>query len=577
MTLGAWLVVACGMMIALGCGGSAPQPPATTSSPDTKSDVQSAPPNQDAASEPTGAEPTGAEPTGDERAATELAGNEPPTPADVIPPNKSMVSDSQENGIEPRTRLGPQPKVRDLLPPEAPQAPTMHAAGAEPPDPVAEDQPLAYRVDERTASDQDSPAFNATDSQEGTEAEDLQTVTVFYGTDRREESAAKHSDGTAIEAWGLAGMGGAVALVSFLRSGRSRYRRGLRLLTCISLGVAVLGAGAALLSAWFAADTQLATGIRYGNERGELQLGTCQVSIPWTHEVGQVERPTLLRLEVREDVRKHVVLHETNQLDPSDFFTQLRKQVQAAPRPEVFVFVHGYNVTFAGAARRTAQIAHDVEFAGAPIFFSWPSQGGLLKYTVDETNVDWAVPHLKQFLLDVSRLSGATHVNLIAHSMGNRALTEALREIHLQLQSQATLFNQVILAAPDIDAEIFRRDLAPALVQTAQRVTLYASSRDQALVASKKVHGYPRAGDSGGELVVLDGIETVDVSQLDTSLLGHSYYGSSNPILLDMRQLIERALPAAQREWLLPRAYGELTYWIFEERSARAIGEAKPL
>ncbi len=573
---GAWLVVACGMAITLGCGGSAPQPPTITPSPDTKSDVQSAPPNQDATAEPT------AEPTGDERASIERAGDEPPTPEDVIPPNKTIVIDSQESGTEPRTRLGPQPKVRDLLPPEAPQAPTMHAAGAEPRDPVAEDQPLAYRVDEPTANDQGSPAAETVDgaspdNPRGTDDEDLQTVTVFYGTDRREESAAEHSDGSAIEAWGLAGMGGAVALVSFLRSSRSRYRRGLRLLTCISLGVAVLGAGAALLSAWFAADTQLATGIRYGNERGELQLGTCQVSIPWSHEVGQVERPTLLRLEVREDVRKHVVLHETNQLDPSDFFTQLRKQVQAAPRPEVFVFVHGYNVTFAGAARRTAQIAHDVEFAGAPIFFSWPSQGGLLKYTVDETNVDWAVPHLKQFLLDVSRLSGATHVNLIAHSMGNRALTEALREIQLQLQSQATLFNQVILAAPDIDAEIFRRDLAPALVQTAQRVTLYASSRDQALVASKKVHGYPRAGDSGGELVVLDGIETVDVSQLDTSLLGHSYYGSSNPILLDMRQLIDRALPAAQREWLLPRAYGELTYWIFEERSARAIGDAQPL
>jgi esterase/lipase superfamily enzyme len=241
------------------------------------------------------------------------------------------------------------------------------------------------------------------------------------------------------------------------------------------------------------------------------------------------------------------------------------------------VFVHGYNVTFAGAARRTAQIAHDVEFSGAPIFFSWPSQGGLLKYTIDENNVEWAVPHLKQFLLDVTRQSGATHVNLIAHSMGNRALTEAIREIQMQLQSEATLFNQVILAAPDIDAEIFRRDLAPALVRTAQRVTLYASSRDQALAASKKVHGYSRAGDSGSELVVLDGIETVDVSQLDTNLLGHSYYGSSNPILRDMQQLIERALPAAQREWLLPRAHGELMYWIFEERSARAVGEAKPL
>ncbi|MFO7906356.1 MAG: alpha/beta hydrolase [Pirellulaceae bacterium] len=147
------------------------------------------------------------------------------------------------------------------------------------------------------------------------------------------------------------------------------------------------------------------------------------------------------------------------------------------------------NVTFEGAARRTAQIAHDVQFEGAPIFFSWPSQGGLLKYTVDANNVEWAVPHLRQFLVDVTRRSGATAVNLVAHSMGNRALTSALRELELQLGAESALFNQIILAAPDVDAEIFRRDLAPALVRSARHVTLYASSNDQALATSKKVHG----------------------------------------------------------------------------------------
>lgn len=572
VTVSAWLVIVNALTTMLGCGGAASQSPATTPSRDAKSDVQSGPPQSDAGAEPAEAEPAGAVPPQDD-----LPRDEPPAPADVIPPNKAVVIDPQESGTEPRMRLGPEPRIRDLLPPDAPRAPVTHDAAAAPDDPVAEDQPRASRFDEQVARDMDVPPEVTTASPAGAEADDLQTVTVFYATDRREEAVTENTSGSPRWAWGLAGIGLAVAILSSLASRRSPYRRSLLWLTGGATAIAGVGAVMALLSVWFASDTQLATGQRYGNERGEMQLGTCRVSIPWSHEVGQVERPSLLRLEVREDVRKHVVLHETNRLDPRDFFTQLRKQVQAAPRPEVFVFVHGYNVTFAGAARRTAQIAHDVEFAGAPIFFSWPSQGGLLKYTVDETNVDWAVPHLKQFLLDVSRQSGATYVNLIAHSMGNRALTEALREIQLQLQTEATLFNQVILAAPDIDAEIFRRDLAPALVQTAQRVTLYASSRDQALVASKKVHGYARAGDSGSELVVIDGIETVDVSQLDTSLLGHSYYGSSNPILLDMRQLIERALPAAQREWLLPRPYGELTYWIFEERSARAIGEAKPL
>jgi esterase/lipase superfamily enzyme len=148
--------------------------------------------------------------------------------------------------------------------------------------------------------------------------------------------------------------------------------------------------------------------------------------------------------------------------------------------------------------------------------------------------------------------------------MGSRGLTSALRELQRELRSEQALFNQIILAAPDIDAEIFRRDLAPALITSAARVTLYASSNDQALVASRQVHGHARAGDSGAGLTVLPGIETIDVSTLDTSLLGHSYYGSSNPILLDIRQLIEFALPAAQRRWLLPKTHGDLTYWVFE-------------
>ena len=146
-----------------------------------------------------------------------------------------------------------------------------------------------------------------------------------------------------------------------------------------------------------------------------------------------------------------------------------------------------------------------------------------------------------------------------------------------ELGEESALFNQIILAAPDIDAEIFCRDLAPALTSSSNRVTLYASSNDQALVASKQVHGYARAGDSGAGLVVLPGIETIDVSRLDTSLLGHSYYGSSNPILLDIRQLIEFALPAAQRHWLLPKTHGELTYWVFERIGRNALRDADEL
>jgi esterase/lipase superfamily enzyme len=277
-----------------------------------------------------------------------------------------------------------------------------------------------------------------------------------------------------------------------------------------------------------------------------------------------VESPSILRLEIREDARKHVVLQSVATREADQFFREVAETVARSPRHDAFVFVHGYNVTFENAARRTAQMAYDLKFEGAPIFYSWPSQGGLLKYTVDETNVAWTAPHLKQFLLDLARQSNADAINLIAHSMGNRALTDALRQLAWELGDNAALFSQIVLAAPDIDAEVFRRDIAPAIAKTGRRVTLYASSNDQALLASKQVHGYPRAGDSGEGLVVTPGLDTIDVSTVDTSLVGHSYYGGSDSILTDIHEVIQQALPASQRRWLRPALREGLTYWIFQ-------------
>ena len=203
------------------------------------------------------------------------------------------------------------------------------------------------------------------------------------------------------------------------------------------------------------------------------------------------------------------------------------------------MFVHGFNVTFEDAALRTAQIAHDLRFQGAPILFSWPSQGGLFNYTMDESSVAWATGHLKLFLRELrTRLPEAT-IHLIAHSMGNRALTEALRRLGNDMdRGKLRGFQQLVLAAPDIDAATFREDIAPALRRTVERITLYASSNDKALKVSQEVHGYPRAGDSGASVLVIVGVDSIDCSAVETDIIGHSYYGSVGRILDDMLRLL---------------------------------------
>jgi esterase/lipase superfamily enzyme len=339
--------------------------------------------------------------------------------------------------------------------------------------------------------------------------------------------------------------------------------------------VSALGMGVCLGLGYQAASSTLLAirwdgkvGPQYTIDRapdGKVQLGVCEVTIPRTHDPGELEAPSILRLEVREDAERHVILSKTEPLAGEAFYELLRQRVQASPRKELFVFIHGFDTQFEAAARRTAQIHYDLKFQGAPIFFSWPANNkSILTYPADENTIGWSAPHLKAFLLQIVQRSEAQSINLIAHSMGNRALSTALREIELEFRGQSQLFNHVVLAAPDIDADEFRTNIAPAMQRTANHVTLYASSRDDALRVSQLLHRGPRAGDSGRGLVVLPGMDTIDVTAIDTSPWGHIYLGASDPVLQDLKYLFLYGFSPQERRWLSPAQREGLTYWIFE-------------
>lgn len=302
----------------------------------------------------------------------------------------------------------------------------------------------------------------------------------------------------------------------------------------------------------------------FGVNRSNLTYGACEVSIPRDHRMGELESPSIWRLEFREDPAKHVVLLSTAIASKDKFFADVAARVRQSKGSNAFLFVHGYNVTFEDAARRTAQITYDLGFDGAPTFYSWPSRGSTPAYTVDEQNIEWAQANLRSFLEDVFTRSDAQSVYLIAHSMGNRALTRAVASLLTDKPALRDRLKEVILTAPDIDADVFKRDIAPALAATGRPVTLYASSEDLALVASKKVHGYPRAGDSGQGLVVVPGIETIDATRVDTSLLGHSYFAEARSVLSDMFYLIRNGQRADQRFGLRPVDAQVGRYWEFK-------------
>lgn len=325
----------------------------------------------------------------------------------------------------------------------------------------------------------------------------------------------------------------------------------------------------ARVKVFFATDRNLTGNAKpdemFGGGRANITYGICDVSIPRDHRMGELESPSIWKLEFREDPARHVVLLSIAIAAKDQFFADVAARVRRSGKSNAFLFVHGYNVTFEDAARRTAQITYDLGFEGAPVFYSWPSQGMTAAYTVDEQNIEWAQANLRSFLEDFLTRSDAQNVYLIAHSMGNRALTRAVASLLSDKPALRNRLKEVILTAPDIDADVFKRDIAPALTATGRPVTLYASSEDLALVASKKVHGYPRAGDSGQGLIVIPGIETIDATQVDSSLLGHSYFAEARSVLSDMFYLIRNSQRADQRFGLRPIETQAGRHWEFKQ------------
>jgi esterase/lipase superfamily enzyme len=170
---------------------------------------------------------------------------------------------------------------------------------------------------------------------------------------------------------------------------------------------------------------------------------------------------------------------------------------------------------------------------------------------------------IKQFLVDIADKVSADRIHVIAHSMGADATCRAIAE----LGERGKIFDQIVLAAPDIDREVFRVQLAPKLTKTARRTTLYCSKNDLALMLSRSFNDSNRAGDSSNGALVLHEVDTVDASEIDTDLLGHSYYGDCLPLLNDVQQLLGESLPPEQRHLRPWPVEEDLLYWTLPEPS----------
>lgn len=502
-------------------------------------------------------------------------------------PSGSVSSGSSSSITLPRKKTnsggsGVLDSFPNRLQPTPPPPPLSPATGAD----IAAEETSEKRsihdhslglLDEQPSSERDEPKGGSGGPPSSQSNSPFNTVEVYFATDRELIDTSSILHWTRILLPAVLGFAVCLIMIVALVRSMEKWLWGLGLsLSCILTILFVH-------HAWVYGEQTYRLmnkgSLTFGSRRYEveneypLHLGKSEITIPKNHTKGSIERPNIFLGEVFEDPNKHVMLQKISKQDEETYFQDLKKKIESKGESSAFVFIHGYNVEFADALLRTAQIAKDLEFQGAPILYSWPSHGSLLGYAQDEANVSWSVVHLEQFLRDVKARTGVKNLHIIAHSMGNRAMLGAIERISLSRPEGEAEFGQVVMAAPDVDVDEFESRYAEAVAKCSRQATLYTSGTDRALLASMKVHGYPRLGLSSGILPSYSEIDTIEVSPIDPSLLGHSYYGSHPLLIQDMSAIVELGEPPGKRAWLkkVESQVAGASTWRFEPRLANKL------
>jgi esterase/lipase superfamily enzyme len=208
------------------------------------------------------------------------------------------------------------------------------------------------------------------------------------------------------------------------------------------------------------------------------------VSMPPGRATGSIPRPQI----TSENPRRHAVLTDREALTPDAFRREVAQTIAGKPfdQRDVLVYVHGFNTDYDEAAFRIVQVAADGGFRGTQVLFTWPSYRRVLAYSGDREVATASRDALEKLLSDLGRTPGVGRIHILAHSMGAFLTMEALRQASIAGNGElGGRLGEVILAAPDLDVEVFRQQMAR--ISRPSRVSLFVQADDRALAASSTV------------------------------------------------------------------------------------------
>ncbi len=281
-----------------------------------------------------------------------------------------------------------------------------------------------------------------------------------------------------------------------------------------------------------------------------------------------------------------IEMRQVRELERAQLVEQLRALTEESPHRSLLVIVHGYREQFASALRKTAFVSHVLDINTPVLVFDWPGDqgGGPLAAYRDAMEVAKASgAELAQILELVIREVEPEQIWLLANSMGAQVVADAFGLLYQQddLADPLTEIDDVVLTAPDVDLAEFNDQFKAEISALARHLTVYVSSNDRALLASRIVNRGLRRGQSTldtrdvnqeqleeairlAELVEPDEdlIALVDVTPVNRTINFHNFYLESPEVYDDLFQrLINPDTPQRRPLYPIKTADGSI-YWV---------------
>lgn len=278
-----------------------------------------------------------------------------------------------------------------------------------------------------------------------------------------------------------------------------------------------------------------------------------------------------------------------------EFVSRLERQLARSPVKDIFIYVHGYKVTFENPLMVASELWHFMGYEGAFVAFSWPSTPARLAYLKDIETARLSAQSLRTLIEFLARATSARRIHVIGYSAGTRLVLASLYEsalIHQRSDEdeirRTTKLGRVILVGSDVDSDVFASYVIDGLLRVPEHLTFYTSPADKALHLSNRIFSHVRMGQilpgmldtrMREYVAASDRLSLIDVegaANFDAGN-GHAYFRQSpwvsSDVLMSLRYGLDPATRGLEQRppspiWRFPPDY--------LARSERALRQVNP-